>query len=109
MSLASTLATDIRRKARWLYESESRAALLKALLTDGTPALILYRLMQFARRRRLTPLEWIFNRMNSMFCDCIIGRGTEFGPGLLLIHSTGIVINGAVRGGSNVSIEHQVT
>lgn len=108
-SLAATLAADLRRKALWFYESDSRSALLKALLTDGTPALILYRLMQFARRHRLTPLEWVFNRMNSMFCDCIIGRGTEFGPGLILIHSTGIVINGAVRGGRNVSLEHQVT
>ena len=108
-SLASTLATDIRRKALWLYESDSWSALVKAVLTDGTPALVLYRLMQCARRRRLVPLEWIFNRMNSMFCDCIIGRGTEFGPGLVLIHSTGIVINGAVRGGRNVLLEHQVT
>ena len=31
------------------------------------------------------------------------------GPGLVLIHSTGIVINGAVRGGRNVLLEHQVT
>jgi serine O-acetyltransferase len=108
-SLAATLAADIRRKAVWFYESDAWPALVKALLTDGTPALILYRLMQFARRRRLVPLEWLFNRMNSALCDCIIGRGAEFGPGLLLIHSTGIVINGAVRGGSNVSIEHQVT
>jgi serine O-acetyltransferase len=107
--LVATLAADLRRKAVWFYESDSRSAVLKALLTDGTPALILYRLMQFSRRHRLTPLEWIFNRMNSMLCDCIIGRGAEFGPGLLLIHSTGVVINGTVRGGSNVSLEHQVT
>jgi serine O-acetyltransferase len=107
--LRATIAADLRQKALWCYESDRWPALLKALATDGTPAMILYRLMQFARRRRLTPLEWIFNRMNSMFCNCIIGRGAEFGPGLVLIHSTGIVINGAVRGGRNVYLEHQVT
>ena len=109
MQLVRTIVDDIRRKASWCYESDRWPALLKALATDGTPAMILYRLMQGSRRWHLTPLEWIFNRMNSMFCNCIIGRGAEFGPGFVLIHSTGVVINGAVRGGRNVLIEHQVT
>jgi serine O-acetyltransferase len=82
---------------------------LKTLLTDGTPAMIWYRLMQWARRWRLIPLEMLFNRFNSVFCGCIIGRGAEFGPGFVLIHSNGVVINGEVRGGANVKIEHQVT
>jgi serine O-acetyltransferase len=51
----------------------------------------------------------VFNKLNAIFCNCIIGRGAEFGPGFVLIHSTGVVINGQVRGGSNVHIEHQVT
>jgi len=109
LSLRAMILSDLRAKALWCYESDRAPAIVKALLTDGTPAMILYRLMQWARRRRLVPLEWIFNRMNSMCCNCIIGRGTEFGPGFVLIHSTGVVINGAVRGGSNVFIEHQVT
>ena len=108
-SLLTTILGDLRAKALWCYESESRSALLKTLATDGTPSMILYRLMQWSRRRHLTPLEWIFNRMNSMLCDCIIGRGAEFGDGFVLIHSIGIVINGCVRGGRNVFLEHQVT
>ena len=36
-------------------------------------------------------------------------RGAEFGPGFVLIHSLGVVINGTVRGGEGVKIEHQVT
>ena len=59
--------------------------------------MILYRLMQWSRRRRLTPLEFLFNKLNVICCNCIIGRGAEFGPGFVLIHSTGVVINGAVR------------
>jgi serine O-acetyltransferase len=47
--------------------------------------------------------------MNSAFCNCIIGRGAEFGPGFVLIHATGVVINSGVRGGSNICVEHQVT
>jgi serine O-acetyltransferase len=109
LSLWRTIRADLRRKAAWCYESETWPAVLKVLLTDGTPAMILYRLMQWSRRYRLLPLEMFFNKLNAVCCNCIIGRGAEFGPGFVLIHSTGVVINGNVRGGTNVLIEHQVT
>ncbi len=100
---------DLRRKAHWCYQSDSASAILRVLTTDGTTAMILYRFMQWARRWGLFPLEMLFNKLNAVCCNCIIGRGAEFGEGLVLVHSTGVVINGQVRGGSNVSIEHQVT
>jgi serine O-acetyltransferase len=103
------ILADLRQKALWCYESSGRKAVLKVLLTDGTAAMIWYRLMQAAGRYRLRPLEMVFNKLNAILCNCIIGRGAEFGPGFVLIHSTGVVINGTVRGGSNVRIEHQVT
>jgi len=70
---------------------------------------ILYRLMQLCRRWRLAPLEMLFNQLNAICCRCIIGRGAEFGPGFVLIHSDGVVINGSTRGGKDVFLEHQVT
>lgn len=109
MGLFRTILTDLRRKALWCYESDRWTAVIKVLLTDGTAAMIYYRLMQSSHRYRLVPLAMVFNKMNAVFCNCIIGRGADFGPGFVLIHSTGVVINGNVRGGSNVSIEHQVT
>lgn len=108
-SLCRWILLDLRAKARWCYEDDSCSSLLKVLLTDGTAAMIYYRLMQWSRRFRLFPLEMIFNKLNTICCNCIIGRGAEFGPELVLIHSTGIVINGEVRGGRGVLIEHQVT
>ena len=93
----------------WCYEDCSTRSLLKVLLTDGTAAMLLYRLMQWSRARGLAPLEMLFNKLSAVLCNCIIGRGAEFGPGFVLIHSTGVVINGQVRGGSGVYIEHQVT
>lgn len=108
-SLLDLLRADLRAKARWCYETDSWRGVLKTLLTDGTMAMLLYRLMQWSRRRRLSPLELVCNRLNSMLCNCIIGRGAEFGPAFVLIHATGIVINGQVRGGSSIHIEHQVT
>jgi serine O-acetyltransferase len=109
VNVLSLLHADLRAKARWLYESESITAYLKVLFTDGTMAMVLYRLMQWSRRWRLIPLEMLFNKLNALLCNCIIGRGAEFGPGFVLIHSTGVVINGTVRAGANVHIEHQVT
>ena len=108
-SLIGTLADDLTCKALWCYESDSPGAMIKAMLTDGTMAMVYYRLMQWSRRYGLTPLEMLFNRLNSMLCACVIGRGAEFGPGFVIIHSSGIVINGAVRAGCGVHIEHQVT
>jgi serine O-acetyltransferase len=109
VNLLQLIATDLRRKAAWCYERQDLASLLKVLLTDGTAAMILYRLMQWSRRWRLFPLELLLNKLNAVCCNCIIGRGAEFGPGFVLIHSTGVVINGGIRAGSNVYLEHQVT
>ena len=103
------IVSDLRAKAAWCYGRESAGAIVKVLLTDGTAAMIWYRFMQGARRWRLVPLELLFNKINTMFCNCIIGRGAEFGPRFVLIHATGVVINGEVRGGADVKIEHQVT
>ncbi|QJW98071.1 serine O-acetyltransferase [Frigoriglobus tundricola] len=107
--LVRLVLSDLAAKAEWCYGSRRWPAVVKVLLTDGTPAMIWYRLMQCARRWRLAPLEMCFNRLNTICCGCVIGRGAEFGPGFVLVHALGVVINGNVRGGSGVKIEHQVT
>ncbi len=107
--LLGAIANDLRCKALWCYQDQGRRTLLKTLLADGSAAMILYRLMQASRRRHWWLLEMICNKCNAVFCQCLIGRGAEFGPGLVLIHSGGIVINAQVRGGANLRIEHQVT
>lgn len=100
---------DLKAKARWCYGSDLPRDLAKTLFTDGTFAMACYRLMQWSQRRRLAPLAMLFNKLNAFFGQCIIGRGAEFGPCFVLIHSQGVVINGSVRGGAHVYVEHQVT
>src|SRR5215203_1228046 len=107
--LLSAIRYDVRAKAEWVYGNDQPAHLLKALLVDGTFAMIVYRLMQWSRRYRLAPLEMMFNKINAFFSNCIIGRGAQIGPGMVLIHATGVVINGRVQCGANIRIEHQVT
>jgi serine O-acetyltransferase len=108
-SALGCLGGDLRAKARWLYESESARARCKTLLTDGTLAMVIYRFMQASHRAGLTPLAMLFNKLNVIFGQCIIGRGADFGEEFVLIHSQGVVINTGVRGGKKVFIEHQVT
>lgn len=100
---------DLRAKSDWNYGDHRPRTLLKTLLTDGTFAMACYRLMWWSDRRRLAPLAMIFGKLNAVLGQCIIGRGADFGPGFVLIHSQGVVINGSVRGGRNIRIEHQVT
>jgi serine O-acetyltransferase len=107
--LVRTLQEDIRAKAEWMYQGSGPKDLIKAVLTDGTASVVLYRLMQASHHAGFAPLEMLFNKLNTVLGSCIIGRGAEFGPGFVLIHSQGVVINGAVRAGANVRIEHQVT
>ena len=103
------LGEDLREKARWCYKSDSPRAVVKVLATDGTLAMVLYRLMQGSRESHLGALEMVFNKLNSAFGNCVIGRGAEFGAGFVIFHSNGVVINGKARGGSNVHLHHEVT
>jgi serine O-acetyltransferase len=109
MNLFSLIRSDLRAKARWLYGDTSWRSLLKARFTDGSSAMVLYRWMQWAQRRRLIPLAMLFNKINVVCGNCIIGRGADFKEGFVLVHSLGVVINTSVRGGRNVVLEHQVT
>jgi serine O-acetyltransferase len=102
-------SADVRAKSEWVYESAGWKATFKTLLSDGTAAMFWYRVMQWSRRWRLVPLELVCNKMLTWCCGCVIGRGAEFGPRFVLIHSNGVVINGGVAGGCDVKIEHQVT
>ena len=84
MKLFRLLAADLRAKALWCYDSSGWKAVLKVLLTDGTAAMFLYRLMQWARRWHLAPLEMVFNNVisairytsNSLGIDAANARAT---------------------------------
>ena len=96
----------MRTKAQWVYGATTRKAIAKAFLTDGSLSMLLYRFMQASGRG---VLAMFFNKLNVVLCRCVIGRGAQFGPGFVLIHSMGVVINSKVRGGERILLEHGVT
>ena len=99
---------DMRHKAECFYERSSAKDVLKVLLTDGTSAVVLFRIAKFFQRIKLGFIGWIFLEISKFFNGCVIGRGTEFGAGFILMHPVGVVINGGVKGGERIVIESGV-
>lgn len=107
--LLKTLHSDMLHKAEWYGLPPNRASLLRMCFSDGSFALLLYRLMRFFQQSPLKPLAFIIYRLNAFLSGVVIGRNAEFGPGLIFLHSIGIIVNSEVRAGKNLVLEHGVT
>ncbi|MFO8008361.1 MAG: DapH/DapD/GlmU-related protein [Candidatus Brocadiia bacterium] len=107
--LAGLIRADMQAKGVWYAADGVARSLLHALVTDGSLCTVLYRLMGALRRWHLRPLAALAYKLNSLLSGAVIGRGARFGPGLVVLHSVGVVVNSAVRAGRNVIIESGVT
>lgn len=105
----STVLEDLRRKAEWYDLKPNRQALLRMCLSDGSTAQLLYRGMRYCQTHRIKPLAMFLYRLNAGMGHAVIGRDADLGPGLVILHSLGIVINSQVRAGRNLVLEHGVT
>jgi len=103
------LNEDIKHKCQFVYESVNFKTLLRTLLTDGTSAMILFRLSDFFQRKHLAILGMIISKFNYHWNSIVIGQGAKFGKGFVILHSVGVVINGAAEAGEDLVIEHGVT
>jgi serine O-acetyltransferase len=102
------LLADLRAKQALYSQYGQECTLLKAILADGTMANALYRVQSALSRWRLAPLALLPHWLNKFMNGCVIGVRAEFGPGFVLIHPVGVVINSATRGGRNVWLESGV-
>ena len=99
---------DIKYKAECFYGKSDVKAILRVLLADGTSAVVVFRIGKFFQRIGLGFFAWVLLDLSKTVHGCVIGRGVEFGPGLILMHPIGVVINGGVKGGAKVVIESGV-
>jgi serine O-acetyltransferase len=104
-----TVIQDLRRKAAWYEYPDTTRSMLRMLFSDGSTAQILYRAMRFCQTHHLKLLAFFLYRLNAAIGHLVIGRDAEFGPGLVILHSFGIVVNSSVRAGKNLVMEHGVT
>lgn len=102
------LLADLRAKQALYSKYGQECSLLKAVLADGTLANALYRAQSALSRWRLAPLALLPHWLNKLLNGCVIGVRAEFGPGFVLIHPVGVVINSSTRGGCNVWLESGV-
>jgi serine O-acetyltransferase len=103
------LRADLRAKSVWYYGRSRWWLTLRMLFSDGSLCTVLYRLMRALRACRLAPLTLLVYKLNTLLTGAVIGRGAEFGPGLVILHSVGLVVNTSVRAGANVVAEGCVT
>jgi serine O-acetyltransferase len=103
-----SLMADLRAKQALYSQYGEQCSVLKALLADGTLANILYRVQAALSRWKLAPLALIPHWLNKILNGCVIGVRAQFGPGFVLIHPIGVVINSSTRGGRNVWVESGV-
>ena len=102
------LIEDFKHKSLCYFNRADCRAVLRALMSDGSSAVILYRVAQFFRKIQLDLIGRVFLEWNKLCNGCVIGSGAQFDPGLVIMHPVGIVINGGVRGGRNIVIESGV-
>lgn len=100
---------DMRhKKAIFERDAGREIGLLRVLIADGTSANLLYRCMRWSARRRLRLPAYTFQYLNKLLNQCVIGVDADFGPGFVILHPTGVVINSKVHGGQRVAIQSDV-
>jgi len=102
------LLADLRAKQVLYSQYGPPCSLLKAVMADGTLANALFRTQEALASMGLAPLALVPHHLNKLLTGCVIGVRARFGPGLVLIHPIGVVINSSVVGGSNVWLESGV-
>lgn len=102
------LISDIKQKRQILLDEGYQVSMLRTVLSDGTSANVLYRLTSWLVRYKLSPLAIITIWLNRVINGCVIGAGTKFESGLVIMHPVGIVINSKVTGGSKIVLESGV-
>ncbi len=103
-----SLLRDLQRKKEIFAEDGAEVSFLRILLSDGTSANVLYRAMRWCATRHLMPLAYLFQMINKYLNGCVIGAGADFGPGFVIMHPCGIVINSKVVAGENITLESGV-
>lgn len=108
MGLLTNLRADLLAKQALYSQYGDQHSMFRIVLADGTLANVLYRIQAELVRLQLAPLALLPHWINKWVNGCVIGVRAQFGPGLVLIHPVGVVINSAVVGGQNVRIESGV-
>lgn len=96
---------DLAVKANRLYESTSPASMMRACMSDGASAVALFRVSEFLCSKRLVPIGVLISKLNKVINGIVIGRGASIGPGFVIQHPVGVVINSRAKLGRNCLLQ----
>lgn len=103
------LIADLKFKQQVFAADGAKVSMLKIFLSDGTSANVLYRCMNACSKKSwLMPFGLIFQYLNKLINQCVIGLKADFDEGFVLMHPCGVVINSKVQGGQRIVIESGV-
>jgi serine O-acetyltransferase len=107
--MLETVREDLRHKVARRGFPPTLASYVRACGSEGSLAQLLYRAMRFCGGHGLGLPALVIYRINALVGQAVIGRGADLGPGLVILHASGTVINTSVRAGKNLVLEHAVT
>lgn len=102
------LKSDIKQKQKVLADEGYQVSMLRAFVSDGTSANVLYRFTSWLVKYKLAPLALISLWLNRVVNGCVIGARAKFDQGFVIMHPVGVVINSKVSGGKNIVVESGV-
>jgi serine O-acetyltransferase len=102
------LKADLKQKQRIFAKDGAHVGMIRIMMSDGTSANILYRVMRWFAEHNLAIIAYAFQWLNKFLNGCIIGIGADFDKGFVIMHPIGIVINSKVKGGKNITLESGV-
>jgi len=103
------IRTDIFAKSIFFYSEGGWRHAVRTLLREGSLAVVVFRLSSALERLKLGVLGAVVSKLGGMVTGAVIGRGAQIGPGLVVLHSHGVVINSDVKVGRNLVTGHNVT
>jgi serine O-acetyltransferase len=102
------IKSDLLKKSNYMYGNIKITSLVKVILSDGTSAMVIYRISSFFQRNHLPVLGMLFSRFNVILNSIVIGQGAVIGKGFVIMHTVGVVINGNAKIGKNAIIQSGV-
>lgn len=100
---------DLRAKVLFFESATNWKNGLQALMREGSAATAAFRMARWLHRSGLSFFAGALTRFASVFTGCIIGCSADVGPGLVILHSRGIVVHKSVKAGRNLVLGHAVT
>ena len=100
---------DFRQECRQSTYAGGSRKVFHALTGPGFQAVFGYRLTHWLSKYRIPFLGMILQRLVEVWTGVSISPKAEIGPGLVIFHFGGVIVNGSVVMGRECSLHHDVT